>query len=153
LVQKLVITCHTTYTKISYGGLMDLRYHTSRFFTFLFFMSNISGNSLYKFNKSCSVLHQESNKIGFSFFQFFYDFLEILQKSGNCTIEDVLFHRGPYKELRHYNHALSLRKNPRKDLGACNVALGHGGGAARPNPARPAILPAVWGHMEEGKLT
>jgi hypothetical protein len=46
-------------------------------------MQNLSGNSLDKFNKSCSALLQESNKIEFAFFlQFLYDFLEILQESA-----------------------------------------------------------------------
>jgi hypothetical protein len=45
-------------------------------------MPKISGNSLYKFNKSCNALHQESNKIEFAIFWFFDDFLEILQESA-----------------------------------------------------------------------
>jgi hypothetical protein len=45
-------------------------------------MQNLSGNSLDKFNKSCSALHQESRKIEFAFFQFFYDVLGILQDSA-----------------------------------------------------------------------
>jgi hypothetical protein len=45
-------------------------------------MSKISGNNPDKFNKSCSALHQESKKIKFAFFLFFYDFLEILQESA-----------------------------------------------------------------------
>jgi hypothetical protein len=78
-------------------------------------------------------------------FSDFYTILYIFYKNQQIdyTIEDVLFHQGPYKELRHYNHALGLWKNPQKDLGACIVALGHGGGAARPNPARSAALPAM----------
>jgi hypothetical protein len=62
--------------------LWILRYHRSRFFTFLFIMPKILGNSLDKFNKSCSALHQESKKIEFTFFRFFYDFLDILQESA-----------------------------------------------------------------------
>jgi hypothetical protein len=46
-------------------------------------MPKISGNSLDKFNRSCSTLHQESNKIEFAIFRFFYDFLEVLQESAN----------------------------------------------------------------------
>jgi hypothetical protein len=38
-------------------------------------------------------------------------------------------------------------------MGPCNVALGHGGGAARPIPARSAALPAVQVRGEEGELT
>jgi hypothetical protein len=42
------------------------------FFTFLFFMPKLSENGLDKFNKSCSSLHQESKKIEFAFFSYFY---------------------------------------------------------------------------------
>jgi hypothetical protein len=45
-------------------------------------MQKLPGNSLDKFNKSCSALHQESRKIEFAFFLLFYDFLEILQDSA-----------------------------------------------------------------------
>jgi hypothetical protein len=38
-------------------------------------------------------------------------------------------------------------------MGAHNVALGHGGSAARPISARPAALPAVQGRGDEGMLT
>jgi hypothetical protein len=44
-------------------------------------MPKIPGNGVVKFNKSCSALHEESNKIEFAFFRCFYDFLEILQES------------------------------------------------------------------------
>jgi hypothetical protein len=82
LVQDLVITCHTTYPKLATEGSWILRYHRSRFFTFLFFMPKLSGNSLDKFNKSCIALHQTSRKVDFAFFRFFYDFLETLQESA-----------------------------------------------------------------------
>jgi hypothetical protein len=59
-----------------------LRYHRSRFFTFLFSMPKIFENILDKFHKSCSSYHQESRKIEFAVFQFFYDFLKILQDSA-----------------------------------------------------------------------
>jgi hypothetical protein len=44
-------------------------------------MQKLYENSLDKYNKSCSTLDQESNKIGFAFFCFFYNFLRILQVS------------------------------------------------------------------------
>jgi hypothetical protein len=47
-------------------------------------MQQLSGNSLDKFNKSCSTFHQESNKIGFAFVWFFYDFLRNLQVSAKA---------------------------------------------------------------------
>jgi hypothetical protein len=48
--------------------LWILRYHRSRFFTFLFFMPKILGSSLGEYNKSCSAHHQESRKIEFAIF-------------------------------------------------------------------------------------
>jgi hypothetical protein len=45
-------------------------------------MQNLSGNSIDKFYKSCSVFHQECNKNEFAFFRFFYDLLCILQDSA-----------------------------------------------------------------------
>jgi hypothetical protein len=81
LAQELVITSHTTYAKIGYSGPMDFKILQIWFFTFLFFLPKISRNRLGEYNKSCSTLHQESNKIGSAFFCFFYDFLENLQDS------------------------------------------------------------------------
>jgi hypothetical protein len=68
LAQELVTTLHTTYPKVIYIGLVDLRYCRFRFFTFLFFMLKISRNRLDEYNKSCSTPHQGSRKIGFAFF-------------------------------------------------------------------------------------
>jgi hypothetical protein len=59
-----------------------LRYCRSRFFTFLFFMQKLTGTSSGKNNKSCGIFHNETNKLGFAFFCFFYNFLCNLQKSG-----------------------------------------------------------------------
>jgi hypothetical protein len=70
LVQDLVITEHTTYPKISHIGLVDLRYTRSRFFIFLFFMRKLSGKSINKLYKSCSVFHQESKKLDLHFSEF-----------------------------------------------------------------------------------
>jgi hypothetical protein len=60
-----------------------LRYCRSRVFTFLFFMQKLSGISSGPNNKSCSIIHHESNKTGFAFFRFLYDFLRNLQVLGN----------------------------------------------------------------------
>jgi hypothetical protein len=116
-----------------------LRYHRSRFFTFLFFMPTISRNSLDKYTKSCSTLHQESRKIEFAFSPFFYDFLGILEESAKsfyywrCTFTSRTLQR-----TKALQPCPWFTENPQKELGACNVALGHGGGAVRPIPARPA---------------
>jgi hypothetical protein len=107
-------------------------------------MPNISGNILDKFNQICSTLHQESNKIEFAFFRFFYDFLEILQESAkwlyywSCGFTPRSLQRSTASK-----NALGLHKNPRKDPEPCNVALGVGVARLRPNPARSAALPIV----------
>jgi hypothetical protein len=46
----------------------------------------------------------------------------------------------------------AYRKDPGK-IWACNPTLGHGGGAAGRNPARPAALPAGEGVRLVQKLT
>jgi hypothetical protein len=45
-------------------------------------MQKLSGTSSVKNNKSCEIFHHESNKIGFAFFLFFYEFLRHLQESA-----------------------------------------------------------------------
>jgi hypothetical protein len=59
-----------------------LRYCRSSFFTFVFFMQKLSGISSGKNNKGCRIFHNESNKIGFAFLCFFYDFLRNLQETA-----------------------------------------------------------------------
>jgi hypothetical protein len=51
-------------------------------FTLVFFMQKLTGISSVQNNKSCGVFHLESNKIGFAFLLFFYDFIRILQETG-----------------------------------------------------------------------
>jgi hypothetical protein len=62
-------------------------------------MHKLSGKSIDKLYKSCSVFHQESNKIGFfiflNFIQFSMDFLNS-SKTAN-TIEDSLYNKVPGK--------------------------------------------------------
>jgi hypothetical protein len=54
--------------KLDTEDLWIVRYHRSRFFTFLFFMHKLPENSLDKF--------------WFAFFKIFYDFLQVLQESA-----------------------------------------------------------------------
>jgi hypothetical protein len=49
-------------------------------------MQKLSGISSGQNNKSCSIIHHESNKIGLAFFCFFYDFLRNLQESANSLL-------------------------------------------------------------------
>jgi hypothetical protein len=48
------------------------------------FHAKILGNSSGKNNKSCSIFHNESNKIGFAFFLLFNDFLRIFKVSAKA---------------------------------------------------------------------
>jgi hypothetical protein len=72
--------------KLDTEDVWILRYSRSRVFTFVFFMQKLTGTSSGKNNKSCGIFHHESNKIGFSFFWFFCDFLRNLQESANLQI-------------------------------------------------------------------
>jgi hypothetical protein len=55
-------------------------------------------------NRSCSVIHHESNKIRFAFFRCFYDFLRNLQESANSLYYfSALLQGGPRKELQIRN--------------------------------------------------
>jgi hypothetical protein len=47
-----------------------LRYCRSRVFTFVFFMQKLKGISSGQNNKSCSIIHNRSNKIGSHFSEF-----------------------------------------------------------------------------------
>jgi hypothetical protein len=81
LVQSLVMTYTQHIQKLATEDVWILRYSRSRVFTFLFLMPKILRNSSGKNNKSCRIFHNESNKIWFAFFSFFYDFLGNLQDS------------------------------------------------------------------------
>jgi hypothetical protein len=70
--------------KLATEDLWFLRYCRSSVFTFVFFMQKLMGIiSSGQNNKSCGIFHHKSNKIGFTFFWFFCDFLRNLQKSEN----------------------------------------------------------------------
>jgi hypothetical protein len=63
--------------------------------------------------RSCSVFHQESNKLSLHFSDFlmiFYAFYKI-QQFGN-TMEDVVLRGDPWKFLQFHNHALALYLRP-----------------------------------------
>jgi hypothetical protein len=69
--------------KLATEELRFLRYCRSRVFTFVFFMLKLKGISSGQNNKSCSIIHNESKKIGLAFFWFFCDVLRNLQESAN----------------------------------------------------------------------
>jgi hypothetical protein len=111
--------------------LWILRYSRSSFFTFLFCMPKILGNSSGKNNKSCRIFHKESSKIGFAFFWFFYDFLWIFKVSAKAIY---------YLRLRFTGRPLELLsllvpgswKTPWKEGKGRNVVLGLGGRRGSP---------------------
>jgi hypothetical protein len=61
-------------------------------------MQKLTGISSGKNNKSCRIIHPESNKIGFAFFWFFMIFYAIYKKQQNhYTIGVTLSQLGPWK--------------------------------------------------------
>jgi hypothetical protein len=84
-------------------------------------MQIVSRNKLDKFNEICSTFHQESNKIGFAYLWFFYDFLHILQESAKLgTLFEIHFVPRSMELLGSYRNALGLHQGPWKDRGALN---------------------------------
>jgi hypothetical protein len=121
-----------------------LRYCRSRFFTFVFFMQKLTGISSGQNNKSCRIIHHESNKIGFTFFRFFCDFLRNLQESGNHfyywsspfavrTLERMLaLQCSPWARLASAGEqnlasspVLAAREGRGKGLGTTGARFGH----------------------------
>jgi hypothetical protein len=49
-------------------------------------MQKLSGISSRKNNKSCGIIHLESNKTGFAFLLFFYGFLRNLQQTAKALL-------------------------------------------------------------------
>jgi hypothetical protein len=101
-------------------------------------MRKLSRNSLGECNKSCSVPHQESSKIEFAFFRFFYDFLEILQDSAKAAtlFKKQLTSRSLELLIPHKN-APGSHKEPWNFSQACNVPL-EAWPTAAPAKFRPA---------------
>jgi hypothetical protein len=79
--------------------LWVLRYSRSRVFTFLFFLPKILGNSFGKNNNSCRIFYIKSNKSGFAFFWFFYNFLRIFKVSAKAIYYLILGFTGRPLEL------------------------------------------------------
>jgi hypothetical protein len=92
--------------KLATEDLWFLRYCRSRVFTFVFFMQQLKGISSGQNNKGCRIIHNGSNKIGFTFFWSFCDFARNLQESA--------------KLLYYWSYLLRIR--PWKDVHVCNVA-------------------------------
>jgi hypothetical protein len=64
-------------------------------------------------NKSCIIFHRKSNKIGFAFFWFFYDFLRNLQESAKCTsLFKIRFAAGTLESFKLLHMCLCFAKRP-----------------------------------------
>jgi hypothetical protein len=90
-------------------------------------MQQLPENNLDKFNKSCSTFHQESNKIGFAFFWFFYNFLQESAKK-DLLLKFPLYAGVPGTFLSFTNRTLDCTKHPRKNKSPAMwpLALGRG---------------------------
>jgi hypothetical protein len=132
-----------------------LSYGRSRYFTILFFILKISRNRTCENNKSCSIYHRESYKIGFVFSEFYTIFYTFYKNQQNCnTIEDVVLRLGPCNFSESHTSALRSHKTPRKDLGVCNGVPGRGRRRARRNsgssggsPGRGTTVGCVHAHL------
>jgi hypothetical protein len=109
-----------------------LRYCRSRVFTFVFFIQKLTEIRSGQNNKSCRIIHNGSNKIGFTFFQFFCDFLRNLQESANS--------------LYYFSCAFAGRPSKRTPVSQCGPWARCSGGSGE-IPARDQWIPAGgwWG--------
>jgi hypothetical protein len=100
-------------------------------------MQKLKGISSGQNNKSCGIIHNEANKIGFTFFRFFCDFLSNLQESG---------------KLQHY-WSFFLHRDPSEYWILRTVAPAMEGGGAGPNSGAPVTDSAGKGRGKECELT
>jgi hypothetical protein len=77
-------------------------------------MQKLSGKSMVVLCKRCSTFHNKSNKIGYAFFWFFYDFLRILQYSAPSprSRKDSFTNRPSNLEDRPSGRKLRLQLGP-----------------------------------------
>jgi hypothetical protein len=96
-------------------------------------MQTSTGTSSGKNNKSCGIFHNESNKIGFAFVWFSYDFLRNLQISAK--VKHYLrtnFRRGPWNFSAIHKYALGSHLGPWKYSRPRNWVPGTNGGGGSP---------------------
>jgi hypothetical protein len=72
--------------KLATEVLWFLSYCRSSVFTVVFFMQNLKGISSGQNNKSCSLNHNGSNKIGFTFLWFSCDFIGIFEVPAKTQV-------------------------------------------------------------------
>jgi hypothetical protein len=111
-------------------------------------MQKLQLKSIYKLFKRCRFCHQEYNKIGFTIFGFFCDFICIVQDTAKTHKRDRNFLRvGPRKDLKVHRNTLGLHKTPQQESRPRNVALGPWGRGGRPKSGDLAGVPGrgrVW---------
>jgi hypothetical protein len=129
-------------------------------------MQKLTGISSGQNNKSCSIIHNGSNKIGFTFFGISCDFLRNLQESGNHfyywsspfaagTLErNLSLQCGPWRpgsggpaKFRPTAGQARAGEGPWVPRGRFRGLIGPGKGSARdgaggqaPWPPRPAVM-------------
>jgi hypothetical protein len=111
------------------------------FFTFVFFMLKLTGISSGQNNKSCGIFHPESNKIGFTFFRFFCDFLRNLQETAKTQVLfKNHFARRSLETLDSYEYTLAFAARPLVLKGASQCDPWRPAGVAPAEIRRPAVL-------------
>jgi hypothetical protein len=117
-------------------------------------MQKLTGISSGQNNKSCRIIHHESNKIGRAFFCFFYDFLRNLQETGKSLLLFQLrfCSRDPGKKI--FFAMWSWRGWPARvgqiPVRFAGVWLGKGRGMARGSPR--VDLSQSWGWGGQWRL-
>jgi hypothetical protein len=123
------------------------RYNRSRLINLLFFLQQLSGKTVVMLYKSCTVFHQEANKIGFAFSDFPTIFYRVskIQPNTKYYARSTL-QSSPCTVSIPSRCTLSLQIGPQKDLRPGNWVLGEEAGAT---PARPAAV-IGWEQEEDG---
>jgi hypothetical protein len=85
------------------------------------FNSKTTQKTLYSLSIKGSVLHQETNKIGFAFLWYFYDFWWIFEVAANNP--KSLLQPGPRIKLHIHKRAPAFHKTPFEDLNLHNYAV------------------------------
>jgi hypothetical protein len=107
-------------------------------------MQKLKGLSSGQNNKSCRIIHHESNKIGFTFFRFFCDFLRNLQVSAERSILlKIHSYTGAPRNFKSATDLPLLRRwTPGKFWGLAIGSSGAGRRRSGQNPASRRPCPA-----------
>jgi hypothetical protein len=84
-----------------------------------------------EYNKSCSIFHNESNKIEFAFFWIFYDFIENLQDSSNWEYYWSFNFADRPLEVSDSYKSFALRPSGRFGTSQCGLRAPVDGGPAK----------------------